>query len=432
METLAALSLPRIDCERLLEGLDTLRGFGRDGSGVRRTSFGEADLASRRWLCERMEGAGLAARIDGVGNVVGVSPKPGPALLLGSHSDTQPVGGYLDGALGVVAAIEVARALAACPATAHLAVDVMSFVDEEGSHYGFLGSLSAAGLMTQAGLDAALSHAGVPLPDLLRAAGLSTRVEPLALARYAGFLELHIEQGPWLDDAGEQLGVVSAIVGARNLDITTHGQMNHAGSTPMDRRRDAGRALIVLAHELDMLLACFAGPYTVWNFGRMEFLPGATAIVPAEGRLRLQFRDQDEALLDRIEAAVGELVAAHDGRSGVECRLARRGEPTRAVGMDAGLREACVHAAQQVAPGAWRTMPSGALHDAGILGRVMPAAMLFVPSIGGISHNVAEETCREHLCAGAEALLSAVLHWAMDQGRLAAGGAQIKTGAMEC
>lgn len=432
MQATLPLSRPKLDGERLLEGLDTLRGFGRYGSGVRRTSFGEADLASRRWLCERMRGAGLAARLDGVGNVVGVSGKAGPALLLGSHSDTQPVGGYLDGALGVIAAIEVARALAVYPATAHLAVDVMSFVDEEGCHYGFLGSLSAAGLMTQAGLDAALSHAGVPLPELLRAAGLSARVEPLDLTRYAGFLELHIEQGPWLDDAGEAVGVVSAIVGARNLDITTHGQMNHAGSTPMARRRDAGRALIALAHELDMLLGCFAGPYTVWNFGRMEFLPGAAAIVPEEGRLRLQFRDQDEALLDRIEAAVGELVAAHDGRGGVECRLARSGEPTRAVCMDAGLREACVHAAQQLAPGAWRTMPSGALHDAGILGRVMPAAMLFVPSIGGVSHNVAEETRHEHLCLGAEALLSAVLRWAADNGRLAVGGADKQTGAMEC
>ncbi|MXR36493.1 hydantoinase/carbamoylase family amidase [Craterilacuibacter sinensis] len=421
MKTCIDDGVPAFDGARLLDGLRTLRGFGARGDAVCRQSLSADDMRSRRYLARRMLDAGLDARIDGVGNVIGRSRQSGPALLLGSHSDTQPVGGWLDGTLGVLAAIEVARALLRCPATAHLAVDVASFIDEEGSHLGFLGSRAAAGLLDQATLDASDSLQGGSLLPRLKAAGLSGLVEPLDLARYAGFIELHIEQGPYLDDAGQSLGVVTAIVGARTLDIVASGEMNHAGSTPMARRRDAGRAMIHLAAALDQCLEQMAGPYTVWNFGQMAFSPGATAIVPDGAMLRLQFRDQDEDLLDAVEAAMMALVQARNGRDGVRLEAVRRGEPTRAVCMDGGLREACIHAAHAVAPTAWRELPSGALHDAGILGRVMPAAMLFVPSIGGISHSAAEDTRTEHLLAGGEALLQAVIAWARINNQLADG-----------
>ena len=245
--------MPRIDANRLLSDLHTLRAIGAQGRGVVRPAFSAADMEARRWLQRRYEEAGLDATIDGVGNVLGRSRNSGKALLIGSHSDTQPTGGWLDGALGVIYALEVVRALATDGHTQALPVDAVSFQDEESRFVGCLGSRSLIGALTSEMEQHAQDSQGVKLSDALREAGLDDvpRVR-LSPGRYAGFIEAHIEQGPHLEDAGRRIGVVTGIVGLRSIRFIFRGQQNHAGTTMMARRRDATTALYELAHRINI------------------------------------------------------------------------------------------------------------------------------------------------------------------------------------
>ena len=408
---------PTVDGDRLLDDLRTLRTFGASGSGVVRPSLSPIDLEARRWLRERMTEAGLAAELDGVGNVIGQSPNRGPALLIGSHSDTQPTGGWLDGAYGVICAIEVARALLEDPATADLAVDVVAWIDEEATFLGCLGSRSFCGLLTDDELAAASDVDGRLLTDALADAGLDgvgARHDP---DRHIGFLEAHIEQGANLERDGNRLGVVATIVGSRNLTVEFTGQQNHAGTTPMALRRDAGRALVRFAAAIDEAFAGLAGPRTVWTIGRIDLHPGAASIIPGRADLNLQFRDPDPDRLRAMEANVIEVADRVAAADGVDRSIEPSGRPIEPVAMDAGLVAHLEAAAEATAPGRSVTMPSAAIHDAMFLAEVMPAAMLFVPSIGGISHDFAEDTADDDLVLGAQALARAAASILTDAAR---------------
>ena len=398
---------PQIDPERLLGDLRTLRAFGACGTGVVRQAFSETDMAARRWLAGRMAEAGLEARIDGVGNVVGRSPNVGRALLMGSHTDTQPRGGWLDGALGVISALEAARALAEDPKSAHLPLDVASWMDEEGRYLGCLGSASFTETLDDDEIRRATDGEGRSVVEALEAAGLAgeapARLEP---ARHAAYLEAHIEQGPVLEAEGKRLGVVTSIVGLRSFALTFSGQQNHAGTTPMALRRDAGDALIVLAGKLRAALRGLMAERTVFTVGRVAFDPGAESIIPGRAEMCLQIRDGDEAQLDRMAAAIEGLVDEVNRTGPVRVDLA---ETSRLAGapMDPGLQDHLAAAAERHAPGQWMRLPSGAAHDAQVLARRVPSAMLFVPSIGGISHDFAEDTAEADIVLGCQVLASA-------------------------
>ena len=400
--------MPSIDPERLLADLRTLRGIGAHGRGVVRPAFSASDMEARRWLARRYEEAGLEATIDGVGNVFGRSRHPGKALLVGSHSDTQPTGGWLDGALGVIYALEVVRALAADSATRALAVDAVSFQDEESRFVGCLGSRSLTGTLTPDIERGAVDRDGVTLADALRQAGLADaprlRVAP---GRYAGFLEAHIEQGPHLDDAGMRIGVVTGIVGLRGMRFVFRGQQNHAGTTMMARRRDAATALYELAHRINQEFPKAAAERTVWTMGRLRVEPNATSIVPGYADLDLQFRDPSEAPLEAFEAIVARLVAEMNARGGVRIEASPARAPIAPTRMDPGLLAHIETAAERHAPGKWQRMPSGAFHDAGIISACLPSAMLFIPSIGGISHDFAEDSRDEDIVLGCQVLADA-------------------------
>ncbi|WP_242681714.1 M20/M25/M40 family metallo-hydrolase, partial [Paraburkholderia hospita] len=216
---------PRINPVRLLDDLKTLRSFGANGPGVVRLSLSPIDMEARRWLAGRMTDAGLDAIIDGVGTVFGRSRKSGPALVIGSHTDTQPTGGWLDGALGVIYGLEIARALDECAATRDLAVDVASWIDEEGTFSSFLGSRSFVGDAIDASLQHARNRDGVLLGDVLAQAGVANvpRVV-LDRARQRAYLEPHIEQGGRLEASGKSIGVVTTIVGIREFQLRFTGQ----------------------------------------------------------------------------------------------------------------------------------------------------------------------------------------------------------------
>ena len=395
-----------IDGERLLADLRHLREFGACGTGVVRTSLSPVDVESRRWLCRRLEEAGLDARIDGAGNVIGRSRNPGKAVIVGSHTDTQPTGGWLDGAMGVIYGLEVARALSEAPATKDRAVDVASWLDEEGRFYGCIGSLSFVNEAPAHAFDAT-DATGLSLRDALHAAGLAeVAPERLDPDRHAAYLEAHIEQGPYLEEEGNRIGVVTSIVGSRNFIVEFEGQQNHAGTTPMPRRRDAARAMVEFAHSVYREFPAAAGERTVWTIGEMALVPNAMSIVPGTARMNLQFRDQDPEVLDRLEALARDLLArANEGRCAATMRP--RKHHSVPAPMDADLRRHLERAAERHAPGRWTAMPSAAVHDAQVIARRLPSAMLFVPSINGISHAFEEDTSEEDIVLGCQVLATA-------------------------
>ncbi|MDP3960215.1 MAG: hydantoinase/carbamoylase family amidase [Pseudorhodobacter sp.] len=389
-----------IDPSRFLSDLHHLRRFGAQGAGVIRPAYSAPDLAARDWLAGRMAEAGLSPRFDAMGNLFGLAE--GPSLLLGSHSDTQPTGGWLDGALGVIAALEVARAARAAGGPA---ISVVSFQDEEGRFGGTTGSAVWSGLLPLAEADAAEDTNGVTLSETRRVLGDRVGGD-VAPGQFTGYVELHIEQGPTLDTAGEQIGVVTAIVGYRERMVTLTGQQNHAGTTPMALRRDAFQGLSAFNTRLNDRLRNVVTPQSVWTIGHVAVAPNASSIVPGQVRFSMQWRDGDADRLGRmqvvIEATLNE-VAAEMGL-GVEIGPLVGLEP---VAMDAVLRARLEAGAEAVAPGCWRRMPSGALHDATNLAHLMPVAMLFVPSIGGISHAFEEDTREDDLVAGLRVLAHA-------------------------
>ncbi len=401
--------MPRIVPERLLSDLRTLRSIGAQGIGVVRPAFSAKDMEARRWLAARYEEAGLEASIDGAGNVLGRSRKPGKALLVGSHSDTQPTGGWLDGALGVIYALEVARALAADSATRDLPLDIVSFQDEESRFLGCLGSRSLIGALTPEMEQGAVDRDGVALADALAQAGLAQAPRlRISRERYAGFFEAHIEQGPTLEDTGKRIGVVTGIVGLRGIRFSFRGQQNHAGTTMMARRRDAAAALYELAHRINQEFPKVAAERSVWTMGRLKIEPNAASIVPGYAELDLQFRDAAEAPLDAFTEVAARIVADMNARGGVRIEATPARAPIAPTQMDAGLRAHLEAAAEKHAPGKWMRLPSGAFHDAGIISACLPAAMLFIPSIGGISHDFAEDSREQDIVLGCQVLADAV------------------------
>ena len=400
--------MPTINAERLIGDLETLREFGRCGRGVVRESLTEVDLESRRWLIEQMTDAGLDASMDGVGTVFGRSRNPGKALLVGSHTDTQPTGGWLDGALGVIYGIETVRVFAESDETRDLAVDVASWIDEEGTFHGLMGSKVFCGLMEAEELDQARNASGKTLREALRDAGLEGRpAEKTNRTRYAGYLEAHIEQGPYLEEEEKHIGVVTSIVGIRSLRIRFEGEQNHAGTTPMPRRRDAGRTLVEFAMRIHEIFPEHAGPKSVWTIGEIHLEPGAESIIPGRASLILQFRDGEEARLDRLNTLVKELVEEFDSRGPVHVMIEPGDERVVAAIMDENLQGYFEAAAQRHAPGKWMSMPSAAGHDAQNLAQVMPSAMLFVPSIGGVSHAFSEDTSKDDIVLGCQVFTDA-------------------------
>ena len=388
-----------IDGDRLLRDLYELRKIGEYKTGVHRPTYSLEDVQSRHWLAAKLTEAGLEPEIDGIGNVIGRSPGSGAKLLLGSHLETQPHAGWLDGALGVIYGLEVARSLGG-------GIDVAAWADEEGHFGSFIGSRSFCGLLSETEIDACHNRDGVTLREALAQAGFAGR--PRALvdpARYLGYLETHIEQGAELEDTGKRIGIVTAIVGSHRFRIVFEGVQNHAGTTRMSIRKDAGVALVELAHAIYQRFPQVAGPRTVWTTGRITLDPGAPSIVPGRAEMLFQFRDTDPALLAKLESELEALVAeANPGPCKVT--IAERGRST-SQRMDNGFQNALERAAERHAPGLHVRMPSGAGHDAQILAERMKSAMLFVPSIGGISHHYAENTKDEDIVLGCQVFADA-------------------------
>jgi N-carbamoyl-L-amino-acid hydrolase len=406
--------MPTIDGQRVVADLKRLAEFGRYKTGVHRPTYSPVDVESRHWLAERFREAGLDTLIDGIGNVIGRNPRAKRRLLVGSHSETQPYGGWLDGSLGVIYGLELARAFAGDPDRTELGIDVVAWADEEGHYGNYLGSRSFTDALPEEEIEATRGRDdGRPLREALQRAGFAgrprDRVDP---SRYVGYLEAHIEQGDTLDTTGLRIGVVETIVGIWNYRISLIGEQNHAGTTRMVRRKDAGVSMVRLAARIHDRFPGIAGARTVWTIGRMLLEPNAPSVVPGRAEMQVQFRDAD---LDRLALFEKTLLGLADeadraGPCRVEIETIARTEPRP---MDPGFQEQIEAAAARLAPGMHMRLPSAAGHDAAVLSYRMPAGMMFIPSLGGVSHHWSEDTKEDDIVLGARVFADAadrILH----------------------
>ncbi|MGI9224825.1 MAG: Zn-dependent hydrolase [Woeseiaceae bacterium] len=403
--------------ERMEARIQALSRFGANPEGgVSRIAFSEADLQGRRYITDLMRDAGLEVRVDTAGNIIGRrdgSQNELPPIMIGSHIDSVPGGGNYDGDVGVIGAIEVATLLHENDITTRHPIEVVSFTDEEG---GLTGSRAMTGTLTDSALDV-ISHSGLSIREGIRFVGGDPEKLDLAIRKpgdLAAFIELHIEQGAILDEAGIDIGVVEGIVGIRWWDVTIEGFANHAGTTPMNRRNDA----LVTAAELTLAVNRIANDLPgrqVATVGRIQALPGAPNVIPGKVEMSLEIRDLDAGKMQQVF----DLIEAEAGRLGDD-----RSTPIQFAELDvasppAPTDEQMRHIISTAAKGlglSYRLMPSGAGHDAQDMAHIAPTGMIFVPSIGGISHSPMEFTPADDMANGASVLFRTVL--AIDDGAL--------------
>jgi hydantoinase/carbamoylase family amidase len=406
----------RVDGGRLLSRIDELRTIGGlpDG-GVSRLAFTPEDAKAREMVAGYMTEAGLDVRMDAACNVIGTrdGELPGGAtLLMGSHIDTVPNGGALDGAYGVLAAIEVLHTLQDHRIRLNRPAAVVAFTNEEGAggSKGMWGSHAIAGALEPADL-VGTDDEGTTMAELL--AGIGGDVRRMAETawppgRIGAYLELHIEQGPVLEHEGFEIGVVEAITGRMTVNLCIRGEGNHSGTTPMELRKDAlvAASRIVLAVQT---LAGAAGLVRVATVGCCTVEPNAWNVVPASANLRVDLRDVSSAAIDkglhRLRAIAADVAEMTD--TAIDVAIDQVVAP---VACDLDLRELIAGAADRLHLSRL-DLPSGAGHDAQVIGRIAPIAMIFVPSQRGQSHTPTESTEPTQLVAGADVLLHTVLDY---------------------
>jgi N-carbamoyl-L-amino-acid hydrolase len=409
--TVSSLDL-RINKERFGVRFEALARIGAtpDG-GINRPAFSEAHLKARRWFLETAERAGLETAVDGAGNhsaVLRCGPSGAPTLLLGSHLDSVPNGGRYDGALGVLAALEVLQTVNEHNLSLNTNLEAIDFTDEEGHYANFVGSLGLTGRLER-------EHIQAPrggrerFEDALRRAGLSKDSLFTAgrdSATVAGYLELHIEQGSRLARRGTNIGIVTGIVGIRSFKVRFLGRADHAGTTPMDHRLDAlqGASTFALAVR-EITMAEFPG--CVATVGNMAFEPGVFNVVPQVVTASLEFRADDEAKLDEMEARLRQKAASAAGGFGLDLEFQHL-DSTAPAHMHEQVQQRFANACQML--GLSHTfLPSGAGHDAQCLASFCPSGMMFVPSVDGYSHSARELTAWQDCVNGANVLLHAAL-----------------------
>lgn len=397
----------RVDGTRLVSRLMALAAIGATPEGgCRRLALTDEDRQGRDWLVAEMTALGLAVKIDAIGNIVGIlkGREEGPAVILGSHIDTVGTGGRYDGALGVVAGVEVLATLRDAGLVPKRDLAVIAFTNEEGArfHPDMLGSYVWAGGMSVEAAHAEQDSDGAVLGSELRRIGYEGSERPGFLPAHA-YLELHIEQGPVLESEGGGLGAVTGIQAICWLELTLKGRPSHAGTTPMAYRKDPGLAaarINLYANDLTRAI-----PGQLANSGVIRVQPANVNVVPETVVMTLDLRNPDDARLAQAEAAVRSYCAALAARDGIEIAfrdLARFPATPFTESLIATVEESAAELGLPI-----RRMISGAGHDAQMMSRICPTAMVFIPSIGGLSHNPAEFSTEYDIAAGANVLLNA-------------------------
>ena len=405
----SALQQPvRVNGERLNRHLTALAEHGKSPTGTNRAAYTDADIAGRRYVTGLMREAGLDVRVDTAGNIIGRregSRRGLPAILFGSHIDSVPDGGNYDGDVGSIGAIEVAQTLAERRITTRHPIEVVIFQNEEG---GTIGSkLMAAGL-SEAELDAT-ARSGKTIREGTRLIGGDpTRLSESRRNRgdFLCYFELHIEQGGVLDEAGVKIGVVEGIVGIRWYEVTVRGFANHAGTTPMNGRKDAMLAAAKLTVAVNEVIRAIPGRQ-VGTVGRITALPGTVNVIPGEVVFTIDLRDMSVETMTLATSRFHEAARRIETETGTTITFSdlSTNEPAPT---DPRLRRVIAESARSLGLST-RVMPSGAGHDAQEVARIAPVAMIFVPSVRGISHSPEELSRPDDITNGANVLLQSVL-----------------------
>ena len=399
--------------ERIEADIAALANRTDPGRPYTRRAFTPRFLEGRAYLEARMRAAGLETRIDAGGNLIGRRAGTGlrpKTILLGSHSDTVPDGGRFDGIAGVVAALEVARALADRNIALTHDLEIVDFLGEEVTVFGVscVGSRAMAGVLDPAWLERKSEE--VTLREGIAAmGGDAARLAAAARNDIAAFLELHIEQGPVLDAASEDIGVVTAIAGITRVEIVVEGRADHAGTTPMTRRSDAlaAGAALVLAIEAEAGRLAAGTRHFAATVGAFSIEPGAANVVPALARLLVDARAEAQADMELFVAWLDQAAqsTAQARKIGIALRIVSQNPPVAGdAGLVARLDAACARLGVK-----HRRMASGAGHDTAWIARVAPAAMIFVPCRGGRSHTPEEASESGEIALGAAVLLETVI-----------------------
>jgi N-carbamoyl-L-amino-acid hydrolase len=408
--------VPHVLPSRLDSRLRALARFGAlPAGGVSRPAWSPAHEEARAWLIAELRGAGLAAWIDPAGNVFGALGAQGfetarPVILTGSHIDTVPEGGILDGALGVLAGLECLQAVREAGIHPRHPLAVAVWSDEEGRYGSLFGSRAFCGTLDTARISEMAAVDGERLVDAMQRAGFDAGRAPEARApagSVAAYVELHIEQGARLEEAGLAIGVVDRIVGVRRARVVFTGQADHAGTTPMDRRRDAFLAAADFALRARELIATRGSRVSVMNIGVVAVHPGAANVVPGRAELVHEMRDPDPDVLERLAADLGALArtVADQRGIGIEVRPMSATTPTPcAPRVMAAVETACATLGLKA-----ERLYSAAGHDAQNLARITEAGMIFIPSTGGRSHRVDEASEPDAIARGANVLLHTLL-----------------------
>ncbi len=406
----------RVNLARLKQDLEELGSIGRTPEGgISRPSWSDADMEARRWLDARINAAGMQPRVDAAGNIFGRWQSGSPVVLVGSHIDSVPNGGMLDGALGVLTALECLRRIKEEGVRLRYPLELVAFTDEEGAFGGFFGSFAFTGVLKAQEIPDIRDSQGLRITDAMARHGMDAVQAPTAFRdprEIRAYVELHIEQGPVLEARGIPIGVVEAIVGIRRYGITFRGRADHAGTTPMEDRRNAllGAADLVLkGHGMVRAEGTPASRVTV---GILQVKPAVANIVPAEATLTYELREQSAEKLRALAERSRALAEAVASAWGLEVTLETILEIEPVLLADE-VQAAIAAAAGELGYRSLR-MPAMAGHDAQVVGRMAKAGMIFVPSRDGRSHSPLEFTADEDVERGANVLLLTLL-------RLAAG-----------
>jgi len=407
--------MPRysINNSRINRTLQELGQLGDSPEGMDRVAYSSEDIAGRDYTIKLMREAGLETRIDTAGNMIGRrvgSDDSLPAIALGSHTDTVPKGGKYDGALGVMGAIEVIRTLEDQGHRTRHPLEVINFTNEEGTrfHRWLVGSRSMSGLLEQEDLDA-VDDDGLPFgPCLADIGGDISRIGEAVRSpgELAAYFELHIEQGPYLHRSGTPIGVVTGITGRAVFEVEIEGKANHAGTTPMSTRRDA----LVSASKLVLAIQKMAADQEICRVstvGSIKAVPNAVNVIPGSASIGLEFRDTDMEALAAAEQELRRITDRASTDDVVDIGVHRH-RFTTSVPITPEMQSLVAEAAENCGF-EWESLPSGAGHDAQAVANIAPVAMVFVPSVDGISHSREEYSTPQDCANGAQVLLELLL-----------------------
>lgn len=406
--------MPQISIARLEQDIIDLSQIGRnpEDNGVYRSAFSDADMEARQWLLGKIALAGIKGSMDGAGNVFGLDDRAGTksSFLFGSHLDSVPRGGVLDGALGVLAALECMRVIKENQIELRENLELVATSDEEGRFGGMLGAQAVCGEINLEFVRTVEDMAGNKLADCMESAGLAP-LDILKARRHReylrGFLELHIEQGPVLEANEMDIGVVESISGIFKWKVTLSGSSNHAGTTPMNLRRDSFQGLCEFSNELPRILEENASENARATIGQVELYPGNPHVVPGRTQFTLVGREFTESTMSELEDSCRKALFAISRRRGLkfDFKEVSRISP---IACDKEITDVIAKEAEFLKIKNMR-LSSGAGHDAQVFGKYVPMGMIFIPSLNGVSHSPEEWSSLEHIEMGANLLLRTVL-----------------------